>query len=209
MKPPTFPEVNQHVAVAVQGCPDLLSSRVEEVGETWLALALPALEGRIHEVADGTALHMQWITPRGLGIASGVVRGLAHLGVDVAIVDLTTDPEIVQRRRHVRADAVLRIVITPESPEDGHQPAIGSTLDLAGGGVRARAPRWCAPGDRVRIRLMLGDGEEVSATARVVRRVDDQVVAFEFEEIPVYARERIVKNVFRHLRAALATRGDR
>ncbi|MFN8187088.1 MAG: PilZ domain-containing protein [Gaiellales bacterium] len=206
MRRTALPELNQHVAVAIEGPPDFLDSRVVEVGESWLALALPAPDGRVEELADGATVHLQWITARGLGVATGVVRGLAHLGVEVAIVDLIGEPEIVQRRHHVRADASVRIVIMSETRAGGHQPAIGSTLDLAGGGIRARVPHWCTPGDRVRIRILLTDDEEVVAVARVVRRVDDKTVAFEFEELPVTERERIVRNVFRQLRAALATR---
>lgn len=201
-----LPEVNQHLGVAGEGSLDLLTSRVEDLGETWMAIALPACNGVPHDLEDGAVVQLQWVTGRGLGVVTGVVRGRASLGVDVLIVDLAGEPEVIQRRRHVRADAFVRIVVTPASRAEGRQPAIGSTLDLAGGGFRARVPSWFTPGDTVRIRIFLGDEEEVAAVARVVRRIDDDVVAFEFDDMPVSARERIVRDVFRRLRQALVAR---
>jgi hypothetical protein len=57
------------------------------------------------------------------------------------------------------------------------------------------------------VRICLYEDEAVGALARVVRRVDDNTVAFEFEDIEVNERERLVRDVFRRLRKALAVRG--
>jgi c-di-GMP-binding flagellar brake protein YcgR len=201
-----LPALNQHVALSVEGSLELMTSRVEDAGETWLALAAPTVDGTQRRFEDGESLQLQWVTPRGLGVASATVRGTASLGVEVVVVDLDGAPDVVQRRRHVRADACVRIVISPADGAHPARPAIGSTLDLAGGGIRARAPSWYQPRDTVRVRLLLGDEEEVTALARVVRRIDDHVLAFEFEDIAVSAREQIVRDVFRRLRQALVAR---
>jgi c-di-GMP-binding flagellar brake protein YcgR len=201
-----LPRVNQHVGLSVDGSLDTLSSRVEDRGDGWLALAPPAIEGRTQWLRSGTAVTVQWVTPRGLGVVHGMVRGSANLGVRAFVVELIGEPDIVQRRRHVRADSFVRIVVTPALPSDARQPAIGTTLDVAGGGLRARVPGWLEPGDLVRVRILLDDDEEVSALARVVRRIDEQTVGFEFEDIGIQERERLVRHVFRRLRQALVAR---
>jgi c-di-GMP-binding flagellar brake protein YcgR len=200
------PSVNQHIGVVVDGCMELLSSRIEEIGEGWIAIAPPSDRGAEVPLEPGAPISFQWVTPRGLGVAYGFVRGDAELDVPAIVVDLDGDSELVQRRRHVRADAFVRIVITPAVRENRKQAAIGTTLDLAGGGIRARVPGWLKAGDLVKVRICLDEDEAVGAVARVVRRVDDNTVAFEFEDIEVNERERLVRDVFRRLRKALAVR---
>lgn len=201
------PSVNQHIGVAVDGCLDLLSSRIEEIGEGWIAIALPTERGCERALEPGCPISLQWVTARGLGVAYGFVRGDAGLDVPALVVDLDGAPELVQRRRHVRADAFVRILITPVTCDGiATQSAIGTTLDLAGGGIRARVPGWLKAGDLVNVRICLDDDEAVGAVARVVRRVDDQTVALEFEDIAVSERERLVRDVFRRLRRALVVR---
>jgi c-di-GMP-binding flagellar brake protein YcgR len=201
-----LPAMNQHVAVVLEGSVDLLSTRVEEVGQDWIAIAPPAADGREISLPEGSRITLKWITPRGLGIAEGVVRGSADIGVPGIVVGLADEPEIVQRRQHVRADAFVRIAVMPDTPSSGKQPAIGTTLDLAGGGLRARVPSWIEQGEIVNVRLYIDDEQTVIAKARVVRRIDEETVALEFDEIPLGERERLVRYVFRKLRQALKVR---
>src|SRR5262245_23688738 len=151
------PALNQHVGVVVDGCMNLLSSRIEVIGDGWIAIAPPSDAGSELQLEPGAPISFQWVTARGLGVAYGFVRGDASLDVPAIVVDLDGDPELVQRRRHVRADAFVRIVITPAVRARVKQPAIGTTLDLAGGGIRARVPRWLEAGDMVNVRICLDD----------------------------------------------------
>ena len=204
-----LPDVNEHVSLLVEGMEESLSSRVEDRARNWLALALPSSGNRTHWLRPGTELTVQWGASRGLASIKAVVREVMDIGVEAIIVDLVGEPEIAQRRRHVRADSCMRIVVTPALPDDVRQPAIGTTLDVAGGGLRARVTGWLDRGDLVRVRILLDDDEEVSALARVVRRLDNETVAFEFEDIGVQERERLVRHVFRRLRQALSVREAR
>jgi hypothetical protein len=201
-----LPSVNQHVAVVVEGSVDLLGTRVEDVGIDWMAIAPPSAEGREIDLPVGCRVTLKWITPRGLGIAEGVVGGAADVGVAAVRIDLVDEPEIVQRRQHVRADAFVRIAVTPDTPSSSKQPAIGTTLDLAGGGLRARVASWIEPGEVVNVRLYIDEEQTVITKARVVRRIDEETVALEFDGIPLVERERLVRYVFRKLRQALKVR---
>jgi hypothetical protein len=201
-----LPRINEPVTLLLEGSVDPLQSRVEDAAHGWLALATPSSGYRMHTLEPGTPVIVQWGVQRGLGSIAAVVREVMDIGVEAVIVDVVGEPEIVQRRRHVRADSCVRVVVTPALADDERQPAIGTTLDLAGGGLRARVTGWLEPGDLVRVRIMLDDDEEVSALARVVRRLDEDTVAFEFEDIGVQERERLVRHVFRRLRQALAVR---
>lgn len=202
-----LPRVNQPVTLAVPGFRDPLASRVEDRASGWLALATPASGDRLYWLKPGTELRVQWCLPRGLGTVAAVVRETVDLGVEAVVVDLAGEPELVQRRRYVRADCCVRLVLAPALPDDERAPAIGTTLDLAGGGVRARVSGGFEPGDLVRVRLFLDDDEdEVAALAHVVRRLDEETLALEFDEISVRERERLVRFVFRRLRQSLAVR---
>lgn len=201
-----LPEVNCHVGLVAEGSLDVLSTRVEDSGEGWVAIACPAAGSTEVDLPAGSLVTLQWATARGLRVADCVVRGPADVGVPAVVVDLAGEPQLVQRRQHVRTDAFVRIAVTPAGPTARKQPAIGTTLDVAGGGMRARVPHWLAEGDQVNVRVCIDDDEDVTARARVVRRVDEETVAFEFDEMPLSERERLVRYVFRRLRAALRVR---
>jgi c-di-GMP-binding flagellar brake protein YcgR len=198
------PSVNQLVWLATDRSDHAATTRVEDVDGDTLVLAVPD-----RHLPAGTAVRVHWVSPRGVASWKGCVRGRARLGIDVLLVDVEGEPEFLQRRGFVRADAFLPVEVAP-LPEDGadEPPSVqGRTLDISGGGLRARLP--CVPvpvGGRVELWLELAPGEEVYATAKVVRTADDDVVALAFDEISVSARERIVREVFRRLRQALAVR---
>jgi hypothetical protein len=200
-----LPEVDQFVGIVPEGSRDVLSSRVEEIGAGWVALSPPSSPDSEQELAEGMEIELQWITPRGLGIAKAILRRTSVSENAGVVAELTGDAELVQRRDHVRTDALVRLAIKPLEPHPDKQPSIGATLDLAGGGLRARVPRWLEENELVHVRVLLDD-EEIAALARVVRRIDDDTVALSFEHIPMSERERIVRHVFKRLRKALAAR---
>ena len=210
MSVPPLPRLNQHIGVQAESWGDTLASRVEDAGEGWLAIAPPSDGLAVHSIPPGRLVVIEWLTPRGIGLVHGTVREVVEIPVKAIVVDLAGEAELVQRRRHVRAEAVLQIVVEPECEDESKIiPVLGSSLDIGGGGLLARVPAALEPGDAVRVRLRITDDESIDATAHVVRRAGKDLLAFEFDRISVYDQERLVRQVFRLLRQALAVRDGR
>lgn len=122
-----------------------------------------------------------------------------------------SDAELVQRREFVRVVAAKRLVL---EDEDGDLLAEGLTLDISGGGLLARLPRSAEVPTHTTISFSLFLGltdydDQVSGTAQIVRKREDNQVALEFEYISRRDQERLIRFVFERQRAALrVTRGD-
>jgi hypothetical protein len=212
MSAPPLPTLNDRIGVQAENWGDPLSSRIEDVGDGWLAIAPPSDGLAVHAIPPGREVVVQWMTPRGLGLVHGTVRSIVEIPIKAILIDIHGEPELVQRRRHVRAEAVIQIVVEPLGADDADEdvlPVLGSSLDIGGGGLLARVPARLKAGDAVKLRLRISDEESIEATAHVVRRIDDEVLALEFDEISVHDRERLVRQVFRLLRQALAVRDQK
>jgi hypothetical protein len=212
MSAPPLPTLNDRIGVQAENWGDALSSRVEDTGEGWLAIAPPSDGLAVHGIPPGRHVVISWLTPRGLGLVHGTVRSIVQIPIKAIVVDIHGEPELVQRRRHVRAEAVVQIVVEPLGADEADEeavPVLGSSLDIGGGGLLARVAAPLNAGDAVKLRLRISDDESIEATAHVVRRIDDQVLALEFDEISVNDRERLVRQVFRLLRQALAVRDQK
>jgi PilZ domain len=122
-------------------------------------------------------------------------------------------PELVQRREFVRVTVAKRVVL--ESVEDeGEVLADGLTVDISGGGMLVQLPRAAElPANTdVYFTLYLGLTEyddQVSGTAKVIRKLAGNRAAIDFSGIDQREQERLIRYVFERQRIALAvTRGD-
>jgi hypothetical protein len=202
-----LPTVNQLVLVQVGEEETLLRSRVEIAEPGLLTIAYPSDGMATTQPPLGSEIKLEWLVPRGLGSAEGVVRAYVNIGVLALEIELSAEPVLFQRREHARAELVLELDVWPPSP--GGQPVeavSGVTLDVSGGGLRAVIPYEFEPGALVRIAVDLPDGMPVEALARVVAQRDEGVVAFKFYDIVPADRERLIKAVFASYRKSAAVR---
>ncbi len=146
--------------------------------------------------------------------ARGVVRTLGTAELvegDLLRFVLASASELVQRREFVRVVAAKRLVL---EDEDGDVIAKGLTIDISGGGLRAQLPRSADAPLQTTLFFSLSLGltdydDQVSGTAQIVRRNDQNQVALEFEHISHRDQERLIRFVFERQRVALrVTRGD-
>ena len=159
---------------------------------------------------DGEELGQDALEPLVLEYVSvrGVVRfeGQAVLQErDLVRFEVSTAPEVTQRREFVRVPAVQNVVL-----DDGSGPVRidGKAIDLSGGGMLLSGSDRLELDSVVRFRLSLGAGTpEIEGSARVVRADDEGRRALVFEQISQDERQRLIHFVFERQREALAKVG--
>lgn len=188
-----LPDVNQRIAIRVPGLPTDLQSRVEDIGDQRLMIAVPTDGPTVHVLSAGCDLEIEWITARGLARLPAAVRRYVNGGVPLLVVDVVGQTVLFQRRDYARTHALLPVRIEPAFTVG--DPVHGTTLDISGGGLRATVPLTMPPGEPVTIDIEMPDGK-LSLGARVCRSSEQGSVAFEFTEISQPDRERIIRFVF-------------
>jgi hypothetical protein len=176
--------------------------RVFERGGDFLMLVLM--------LDDGEELGQDALEPLVLEYVSarGVVRfeGQAVLQErDLVRFDVSTEPEVTQRREFVRVPALQNVVL-----DDGASSVTidGKAIDLSGGGMLLSGGDRLELDSVVRFRLSLGVGmRDIEGRARVVRADDEGRRALVFEQISQDERQRLIHFVFERQREALSKLG--
>ncbi|HKO28048.1 MAG TPA: PilZ domain-containing protein [Solirubrobacteraceae bacterium] len=176
--------------------------RVFERGGDFLMLVLM--------LDDGEELGRDTLEPLVLEYVSarGVVRfeGQAVLQErDLVRFEVSTAPEVTQRREFVRVPAVQNVVLGDDLSSVSVD---GKALDLSGGGMLLSGGDRLELDSVVRFRLSLGAGvRDIEGRARVVRADDEGRRALVFEQISQDERQRLIHFVFERQREALAKVG--
>lgn len=147
---------------------ELTTSVIDNDG-TYLDIAGPSVDGEPLEVGIGTDVVLSWITPRGPAQLPAMV-----IGIEVTEdrprwrLQRTDEPEIVQRRRFVRAGSNRSI----ELQLSAERTAPATLVELSEGGMSC----YVFAGVVVRVGTIVScalelEGVEVPVLARVVRDV--------------------------------------
>jgi c-di-GMP-binding flagellar brake protein YcgR len=170
---------------------------VEEVREDSLVLVPSVSRGADVVAASRAAAVVEWVTRRGRVVLPARVVGEEQRDrLRALVVEPAGDPNVIQRRGHVRAVSDLKVEI-----EAGGRRLQAVVEDMSGGGIRARLEGWpLSPGQQVSLRIPLDDGAEVEADARVMERYGQHHYGMEFTFIEDADRERLIRHVFHRLR---------
>jgi hypothetical protein len=184
--------------------------RVFERGDfMMLVLMLDAAEELMLDAADdfGQAepLMLEYVTPRGLVR----FRGEAMLQErDLVRFDVSSAPEITQRREFVRVPALQDVKLTGDEDRVVANPIRSHAIDVSGGGMLISGADQLEPDAVVRFTLHLGNGApDIGGSARVVRADEQGRRALVFEQISKDDRQRLIHFVFERQREALAKLG--
>jgi hypothetical protein len=176
--------------------------RVYERGGDFLMLVLMLDDGEELGEEALEPLVLEYVSPR------GVVRfrGQAVLQErDLVRFEVSTEPEVTQRREFVRVPSLHSVVLGGEL---GAAKINGKAIDLSGGGMLLGGAAGLELDSIVRFRLGVGDGEpDIEGRARVVRSDDEGRRALVFEQIDEDDRERLIHFVFARQREAIAKVG--
>jgi PilZ domain len=176
--------------------------RVFERGGDLLMLVLMLDDGQELGQDAVEPLVLEYVSPR------GVVRFRGHAVLqerDLVRFEISTAPEVTQRREFVRVPSLQDVVVDRET---GSTKLGAKAIDLSGGGMLLSRADGLELDSVVRFSLRLGaDGPEVAGRARVVRTDDEGRRALVFEEISKGDRQRLIHFVFERQREALAKLG--
>lgn len=201
-----LPNINQSVGVYVVEWETELRSRIEDVGEAALTIAMPS-DGRSERpLPRGAVVYLDWICDRGVVRVRGVVSEFVRIPIPALLVIVDGEPEIHQRRNYVRASTNLTVVATPDRARKSDEEQLptfkGTTFDMSGGGMRVRLQGFEADlNDRIKFDITMPDESVIQAAGKITRRPLPDVYCVQFDEIDKRSQERVVRLVFERLRA--------
>jgi c-di-GMP-binding flagellar brake protein YcgR len=188
-----LPEVNQRIGVRTQRNEVPLMSRVEDLrnGDEVL-IALPSDGATSYPLVIDEEVSLEWPTERGIVRVDGKVLSREDIGIPVLVIEVDSS-KTVQRRDYVRVDLELQVDLMV-----GAQEFNGTTVDVSGGGMRARFDGDLDLNASYDVYLMLPDEEKpVEGVAQIVRRIDETTTyAFRFVQMRPLVRERLIHYVF-------------
>lgn len=127
----SLPHINASVEVALR-YGSWHPTRVEDSDDDVLHLAEP--QGLV--ARSGQTVHVRWITPRGLAELTTTLEARStHAAMSMWRVRSAAEPEVQQRRRFVRARAMLQVEIEWEEGL-GLQRVPATSVDISEGGIQ-------------------------------------------------------------------------
>lgn len=191
------PEVGKLVRVRIRDWKTELSARVEQLTAERCVLSAPTDGRTTYEVPIGMPIEVGWLTYEGIAWTAALVVDTEPADARSLVVYLLDRPVLFPRREHMRAKVALAIEVRSGSDAE---PISGTTIDLGGGGLRARVPVAPPIEDVVRITVHLPGDDPVELTGRVARRVDAETLVFEYELIAPADRDRLIGFAFARVR---------
>jgi c-di-GMP-binding flagellar brake protein YcgR len=196
-----LPAVNQRIWLQPCDSSGSLSSRIENIDERHIAIALPSDGRTTVTLASGRELDAFWTRPRGLGgVRAMVVARSDAERVPTLTLEMLTQPAIYQRRHFVRVETAIAVSLTL----DQHRSVEAISNDVSGGGMSIRASVDAGVGARIHVSLQIPGGDAIDAVGRILRKERD-TTSIEFLEIAEPEREQIIRFLYDEQRKQLAT----
>jgi c-di-GMP-binding flagellar brake protein YcgR len=195
-----LPHMGESIFLLPGGRGGRLTSRVEGTsGGDTVAVGPPAEYGVVVVLPVGEPVTIEWTTERGLYRGEGKVTSIAAHDRPALTIRLD-ESRIAQRREHVRVDMVVEV----EVRQTAAIPVRCSTLDLSGGGMRARIPLDLVAGEPLDGTLFLPDQDPIEFEAEVIRGSEVNGFAVRWTHMDPKDRERLIRHVFAEHRREFA-----
>ena len=180
------------------------TARIEGVEGERVAIAAIARLPTDHGALAGAQARVKVATARGVISITGIVMAADRTGL--LELQLDGEPQVDQRRHHVRVPARVPGVV---GPRDGSAPALHTfTIDVSGGGVLIAGAGPVEPGAPVAVTVKLPQQGSLTTDGRIARLTEGGYVALAFESIAEEQREALVRWIFeQQLLARAAQRG--
>ena len=196
------PAVGEQVAVIVAGGQAIAG--VLDAGEGYVKLDLSKHKGgpKLRKQDDATLL---FAGEQGITQLKGAIRrdGLTSSAVRF---EFEASKERIQRRRHVRVDAEVPVVLRLSTSSSGSLLR-SKTVNVSGGGLEIVDNVGLPLNAIVKIELRLpGDTVPVPMTGRIVRRARPNTKGVKIERMLLSDQDRLVKFIFTRQRLELRQR---
>lgn len=175
-------------------------TRIDEVGEKLISVAVPYRDHEIIPLREGTVVEITfWDEVSAYSFDAKIIQRIA-MPVPVFILQLPDTVRKVQRRNFVRVPAFYPITYRIVTREGLSEPKTAQMLDLSGGGMRFRTKEQIENKSLLYLHLRLPTGEiQTPAHASRVEQTEDgkaYSISVEFNEISERERDRIIRCVF-------------
>jgi hypothetical protein len=169
-----------------------LNARVEgSSGGDTITVGPPTENGVVVVLPVGEPVTVEWTNERGLFRGDGVVTYIAS-NDRPALTIRFDETHIAQRREHVRVD----MVVEAEVKQTAGITVRCVTLDLSGGGMRARIPLDLVAGEPLDGTVYLPDEAPIEFEAEVIRGSEMTGYAVRWTHMEPKDRERLIRHVF-------------
>lgn len=186
------PRTGDRVALVVSGQGRALG-HVDQVGQDFIKVALAKGSKGLKFKRDDEAT---LLFSGGAGVAElkGALRR-DGFGSSTVRFEFEATQQGIQRRRHVRVDAELPVLLRFTRPDASLVKT--STLNVSGGGMEIVDKIGLPLGALVKIELRLpGDAMPVPVTGRIVRRARVNTKGVQIERMLASDQERLIKFIF-------------
>lgn len=199
-------KINQRLQIEIVGDKqaELYHSRIEDISEERMVIAMPMSKGYPVNVSRGSQLFGKVITDGAVYRFKSFVIDKRIYPLPVWIVSPPSDIKKVQQRAFVRIEVMLPIrleFIDAEEQENNVLNVI--TKDISGGGLRIVSKQPLKLGTRLKLRIELLDMGVVDAVGEIVRIEHPQAenpvywVGIKFIHITEAHRSKIIKFIFK------------
>jgi hypothetical protein len=187
-----LPHLNENVFLLPARRGGRLNTRIEgsSNGDT-IVVAPPSENGVVVALPVGEPVAIEWTTERGLFRGDGVVTYIAA-NDRPALTIRFDDTRIAQRREHVRVDMIVEV----EVKQTAGVPIRCTTLDLSGGGMRAKIPLDLVSGEPLDGSIFLPEEQPIEFEGEVIRGSELNGFAVRFTHVEPKDRERLIRYVF-------------
>jgi c-di-GMP-binding flagellar brake protein YcgR len=174
-------------------------SRIEDVGEDTLAIAVPYYQGLYLSPRSGTQFRAIVVTEKGLYSFDTKLLRYEGATVPLWIIPKPAEVKKIQRRSFVRLNTNIYVNIA--IPDSDDSPKTSLTKNISGGGLQLLSERPVAVGHVLSLSFPLADFT-VEAEGTVVHTIppdapnDKYRLGIQFVNIDEKTREAIVKYIF-------------
>jgi hypothetical protein len=189
-------QTGQLVRIAIPG-QERATASVTHVTATWIALRLVGPDARGPRDLDGARGAVEAIGPDGIHRIHGTVEQPGGPSASVVRFVLRSGPQLLGRRRHIRAALVAPVVLTVERTGEKLR---GRSANVGEGGMLVDDLGSSLPrlGSAVRFALAPRNSREAIAGSGSVVRVDPArgSIAIEFDPLPQEVADELARVVF-------------
>lgn len=183
-------------------------SRVEDIGEDYIKLAMPIVKGEIIPLSIGTKVEVVVSDQDKAYGFTGLIRNRQISPVPMFTMKFPDKIRKIQRRNYVRIECSIPVQYAViDNSEELDQDLVfqtGRTLDISGGGLRLFTNHSLEQEQKLFIKLKLLKDDEIEIKGKVIRLLDiDEetkkkrfIYGIEFIDINERDRDKIISFIF-------------
>ena len=183
-------------------------STIQDIQESYMLINIPLGEGSYLYFEDGQEVDMNYYYKNSYyTFKTTVLSREKESQISLYKLDLPYEVSKIQRRDYVRVDLVENVFIKPIKDEEEKEIENWSKaliLNLSGGGMRISVVEKFEEEEKISIKLLLGEDDEIEVNGKVIREIERRgnslIYGVQFVDVENIARDKIIKKVFSQMR---------